>query len=342
MAQEINKKLDYSLTKAELAWLEANFTEAAKIDTFLIGNTSLEAKAFAKEITSLISLETTDQNNTLSFVLQAFSENKIYNSLDYNFLNTVNQYMVIDASNVEFTDPIIQYFIFKIATLKALNPEWPKTKVFWEATKDGIHISLDVFGLIPVVGEIADLTNGVLYAIEGDGVNATLSFASAIPIVGYGSVATKYGLKIVKASTIGTKVKLVWKITADGVAFGSRGTLRKVLGITDSALHAHHLIPWARKGHNLIQKAANSKHAFHLNEALNGISRLNDLHLTGHNRYNDKVLEILDKYDKVINPNASFDEAYNFVIGLANHIRTLIKNNPTLNSGQIADLIRYP
>lgn len=44
----------------------------------------------------------------------------------------------------------------------------------------------------------------------------------------------------------------------------------------------------------------------------------------------------------LLNPNASVDEAYDFVSGLANHIRTLINNNPTLNSGQIANLISYP
>ena len=341
-ANTINELLDNKLTEQELLWLFYNETQADYLKSFLLENSTTEAKNFAKEITNLISLESNVDNNALSFVFEAFNQNKIYNKLDHSFLESVNQYMDVDISSMENTDPIVQHFIFKMAMLRALNPNWSKTKVFWEATKEGIHISLDVFGLVPVVGEIADLTNGALYAIEGDGVNATLSFASAIPVVGYGSVVTKYGLKIVKASTIGTRVKLVWKITANGVEFGSRGTLRKVLGITDSALHAHHLIPWAQKIHPLVQKAAKSKHAFHLNEALNGIPRLNSLHLTGHKVYNSKILEILNRYDKLINPNASFDEAYDFVTGLANHIKTLIKDNPTLNSGQIADLISYP
>ena len=75
------------------------------------------------------------------------------------------------------------------------------------------------------------------------------------------------------------------------------------------------------------------------NEALNGIPRLADLHLTGHNLYNNKVRQILDglHYD-----NMPFDEAFNHVKGLTNHIRDLINTNPNLNSGQIADLIQYP
>ena len=79
-----------------------------------------------------------------------------------------------------------------------------------------------------------------------------------------------------------------------------------------------------------------------MNEALNGIPRPNSLHLTGHYQYNTKLLQILDNYNDNLNPNASIDEAYDFVSGLANHVRTLINNNPTLNSGQIANLISYP
>ena len=43
-----------------------------------------------------------------------------------------------------------------------------------------------------VVGEVADLTNGVIYTIEGDGLNATLSFASTIPIAGWFSAGVKF------------------------------------------------------------------------------------------------------------------------------------------------------
>ncbi|MHC9089047.1 AHH domain-containing protein [Tenacibaculum sp. IMCC1] len=304
--------------------------EVKAVKDFLRANNNFsEAQSFTKEITDIISLESNVDNNALSFVFEAFNQNKISNELDHSFLESVNQYMDVDISSMENTDPIVQHFIFKMATLRALNPNWSKTKVFWEATKDVVHISLDVFGLVPVVGEIADLTNGALYAIEGDGVNATLSFASAIPVVGYGSVATKYGLKIVKASTIGTRVKLVWKITANGVEFGSRGTLRKVLGITDSALQAHHIMPWAEsiRNHNIIQKAANSKHAFHMNEALNGIAVASWRNQPNHPTYTNLVKSKLDNFLS-LNPNATVDEAYNFVSDLIGDIRDWVISNP--------------
>ncbi|MEV0635523.1 polymorphic toxin-type HINT domain-containing protein [Streptomyces sp. NPDC050619] len=53
------------------------------------------------------------------------------------------------------------------------------------------HAALDVAGLIPVVGEAADLANCGWYAAEGNAVDAALSCASAIPFAGYGATAAK-------------------------------------------------------------------------------------------------------------------------------------------------------
>ncbi|MFB7222260.1 DNRLRE domain-containing protein [Streptomyces sp. NPDC056227] len=55
------------------------------------------------------------------------------------------------------------------------------------------HATLDVVGLIPVVGEVADVANGIWYAAEGNYVDAALSMSSAIPLVGYGASAVKAG-----------------------------------------------------------------------------------------------------------------------------------------------------
>ncbi|WP_217235790.1 polymorphic toxin-type HINT domain-containing protein [Streptomyces sp. AC555_RSS877] len=64
------------------------------------------------------------------------------------------------------------------------------------------HAALDVVGLIPVVGEAADLANCGWYAAEGNVVDAALSCASAIPFAGYGATAAKaarYGDKALDA-----------------------------------------------------------------------------------------------------------------------------------------------
>jgi RHS repeat-associated protein len=53
------------------------------------------------------------------------------------------------------------------------------------------HMALDVVGLVPGLGEVADLANCGWYAAEGNYVDAALSCASAIPFAGYGATAAK-------------------------------------------------------------------------------------------------------------------------------------------------------
>ena len=53
------------------------------------------------------------------------------------------------------------------------------------------HGVLTGLGLIPVIGNIADLANAAWYGIEGDWENALWSGASAIPGLGYGAAAIK-------------------------------------------------------------------------------------------------------------------------------------------------------
>lgn len=82
------------------------------------------------------------------------------------------------------------------------------------------HAVLDVAGLIPVVGEVADLANAAWYAAEGNYVDAALSAASAIPFAGYGATAVKagkYADKAIDAVQAGDKVADTAK-TADKVA----------------------------------------------------------------------------------------------------------------------------
>ncbi|WP_306208171.1 golvesin C-terminal-like domain-containing protein [Actinoplanes sp. RD1] len=78
----------------------------------------------------------------------------------------------------------------------------------WPSWSDIGHGALDVVGLVPVVGEVADLANGAWYAAEGNYVDAALSFSSAIPLVGYGATAVKagkYAAKGIDAVQTGTK-----------------------------------------------------------------------------------------------------------------------------------------
>lgn len=328
--------------KNQKDWLYENRTETDKFIEFADNNKvndkiTDKAKTFATEAIETLRAGVIGEVSATNLTLNVINNN-LLSTFDTNYFNEINQFTGADLSDPYLQALWVAHFSAQCAILKFENPDWSDYKIYWEASKEMIHIALDLGGMVPVIGEVCDLTNGIIYTIEGDGLNATLSFAATIPVAGWAATGSKYAIKVVDISS---KTRLTWKVLANGsIYFGSSGSkLRKVLKITDASLHAHHLIPWARKGHELVQKAAKSKHAFHMNEALNGIPRLNSLHLTGHKIYNTKILNILEEYKNRIETP---DEAYNFIVGLANHIRTLIKNNPTLNSGQIADLISYP
>lgn len=295
-----------------------------------------DAVEFVKE---LIDLNPND-TNAIGFLLQAKQQDKMSSELDDAFLQSVNQYLAIDTSTI---DPVLMaqisnYLTIKCAVLRYNNPSWSDLKIYWEASKDIIHIALDGFGMIPVVGEIADLTNGVLYLIEGDGVNATLSFAATIPIGGWTATGTKYAIKIIDASqtatTLITKVRLTWKVVGEVIDFGSRNQLRKVLGITASNIQAHHLIPWSSRTKMAVQRAAKSGSAFHMNEALNGIAVAAWRNQPNHTTYNNVINGKLDAFRDDF-PNATPQQCYTFLTNLIQDIRTWVINNPNSHLNDI-------
>ena len=64
---------------------------------------------------------------------------------------------------------------------------------------DMVHMGLDVAGMTPVVGAVADLANAALYGAKGQKGMAALSLAAAVPGVGQFATAGKYTGKIAKA-----------------------------------------------------------------------------------------------------------------------------------------------
>jgi len=62
-----------------------------------------------------------------------------------------------------------------------------------EASQLGLlQFGLDVAGMLPVIGEPADLINAGLYALQGDMLNAGISVGSAIPLIGMGATGIKW------------------------------------------------------------------------------------------------------------------------------------------------------
>lgn len=72
---------------------------------------------------------------------------------------------------------------------------------------DGLQVGLDVAGLIPGFGEIADLANAGISAARGDFVGAGLSLAAAIPFAGWlatGAKGVKRGVDMAQAGSKAT------------------------------------------------------------------------------------------------------------------------------------------
>ncbi|MER5220514.1 ALF repeat-containing protein [Streptomyces flaveus] len=64
---------------------------------------------------------------------------------------------------------------------------------WWDYVSGTGHLILDAGGLVPGFGEVADLLNCGWYGAEGDAVNSTLSCAAAVPFIGWGATAGKWG-----------------------------------------------------------------------------------------------------------------------------------------------------
>lgn len=64
-------------------------------------------------------------------------------------------------------------------------------------SREGAHAGLQAAGLVPFIGEAADLIDGALYAAEGKKGEAALSFASAVPLAGIAVTASRKTVKAV-------------------------------------------------------------------------------------------------------------------------------------------------
>lgn len=69
---------------------------------------------------------------------------------------------------------------------------------------DALHVGLDLFGMVPGVGVLADLANAGIYTARGKKGMAGLSLLAAVPGVGQaataGKLATKFGGRVGKAA----------------------------------------------------------------------------------------------------------------------------------------------
>ena len=86
---------------------------------------------------------------------------------------------------------------YATADKTAVNLLGDKSRV----TKENVHDMLTVAGMTPIIGNIADAADAVLYAAEGEFGSAALSVAAMIPFIGQ-FVSAKRALKIAKESGV--------------------------------------------------------------------------------------------------------------------------------------------
>lgn len=98
----------------------------------------------------------------------------------------------------------------------------PKEESWWDKWGGVVHTGLDIIGMIPVVGEIADGANAVIYAAEGDYTNAALSAAAMLPVGGQAATAAKLANRAVKAGK-----KVAQKAAPKAARAGAKAAAKK-------------------------------------------------------------------------------------------------------------------
>lgn len=98
---------------------------------------------------------------------------------------SLNRYAYVNGNPVNFTDP------FGMARETVENTQ-AQAMSGW----DKVQLTLDVIGLVPVYGEIADALNVIIYTARGQYKNALLSFGGMVPFFGWAATGGKVYSKI--------------------------------------------------------------------------------------------------------------------------------------------------
>ena len=262
--------------------------------------------------------------------------NLLYSGLDnQTYVDIINQY-ADNAINPYYH----MLFTVEVALLKFehqhdppedddWSDEWIYMQAAYNVFMDDLHLALDVAGLIPGVGEVADITNGAIYTLEGDGLNAGLSFSAAIPITGWFAAGIKFGKRTITTAT-GTKATLKYIVdpSTDIIYFGYRGQLKTVIKPAVGE-QAHHIIPVEWFDHPVVQEAAKaSTNPFHMHDHINGIAVSTSRHNGSHPNYNAHLSNELDAILQNYGGNINSADALNEITTLADNIRNIIIANP--------------
>ena len=88
-----------------------------------------------------------------------------------------------------------------ISTDSSSSIDFDFNEWYTDDVSDAIHNLLDLAGFIPGFGSVADALNALVYAFEGDWINAGMSAFSALPGIGDIAAGCKWATKFFKASS---------------------------------------------------------------------------------------------------------------------------------------------
>jgi hypothetical protein len=130
-----------------------------------------------------------------------------YYLIKFDEQEQINKYYKFNCGNGrwdEIPNPFsLESVEFKLGVLGTFAIESEAMTIFLNSLDKQIvvHSALDAVGFIPLIGSLADLTNGYIYYLEGDNFTAVLCSVAAIPLIGDVSAGVKRGVGLFHEAT---------------------------------------------------------------------------------------------------------------------------------------------
>ena len=185
-------------------------------------------------------------------LLNAFNEEDIRNKLQKlksrygaETIKSIHQ-CAVDDSSVGSQSQVALITDWFLSTFSTKTPETLPSIGSSNSDSEAseiVHTALDVLGLIPVVGEFADGANVCIYALEGDWLNAGISAAAMIPVLGAGAILAKGVVKIETATVKRVGKKGIKAAIKAGKKAGKKEAANIVKSSKGVKTHLHHLFP---------------------------------------------------------------------------------------------------
>jgi RHS repeat-associated protein len=178
-----------------------------------------------------------------------------------------------------------------------------------------LHSMLDAVGFIPVIGEPADALNALIYTFQGDYLNAGISAAAIIPVIGEAGKIIKHTVRYFRSVNQANKYRkylIHGQRVADAIwdsGKSGKNLLRdnmKKLGVNLNKKQAHHLIPVELAEKNSTVKEAINQ-GFDFNGIVNGVPLDVTRHSGSHPQYTALVSDFISDIQKA-NPKLSSKE----------------------------------